>query len=173
MSVMNAMGASAVPMAWGEVATALATKTAHGQFNAPSIISWAKLWETQKYVTFLNRIYNTNTWVVSEKWFKAQSNENQKHILEAARAAIIYSRGVAAHLSELAVDESKEHGMRFNYISLKNMTKLKKMAQVGYRKWAVDDFGLKASIQSIKTRVMLPCLYQFRPNKNFYTRFLS
>ena len=146
MAIMNAMGASAVPMAWGQVATALATKAAHAQFNAPSIITWAKLWETQKYVTFLNHIYNTNTWVVSEKWFKAQSPANQRAIIEAARAAIIYSRGIAAHLSELAVDESKKHGMEFNHITPQNLAELKKLAQAGYRKWAVEDFGLKAEL---------------------------
>ncbi|UCF90114.1 MAG: TRAP transporter substrate-binding protein DctP [Desulfobacterales bacterium] len=146
MAIMNAMGASAVPMAWGEVPTALATKTAHAQFNAPSIISWAKLWETQKYVTFLNHIYNTTTWVVNEKWFKAQSPQNQQALVEAARAAIIYSRGIAAHLSELAVEESKKHGMEFNHIKPENMAELKKLAEGGYRKWAVDEFGLKAEL---------------------------
>jgi len=146
MAIMNAMGASAVPMAWGQVATALATKAAHAQFNAPSIITWAKLWETQKYVTFLNHIYNTNTWVVSEKWFKAQKPEHQRAIIEAAREAIIYSRGLAAHLSELAVEESKKHGMKFNYITPENLAKFKKLAQAGYRKWAVEDFGLKAEL---------------------------
>lgn len=146
LAVMNALGASAVPMAWGQVATALATKAAHAQFNAPSIITWAKLWETQKYVTFLNHIYNTNTWVISEKWFKAQSPENQKAIIESARAAITYSRGVAAHLSELAVDEAKKHGMEFNSITAENMAEMKKLAQAGYRKWAVDEFGLKAEL---------------------------
>jgi TRAP-type C4-dicarboxylate transport system substrate-binding protein len=146
MAIMNAMGASAVPMAWGQVATALATKAAHGQFNAPSIITWAKLWETQKYVTFLNHIYNTNTWMVSDKWFKAQSPQNQQAIIEAARAAVIYSRGIAAHLSELAVEEAKKHGMEFNHVPPANLAKLKSMAQTGYRKWAVDDFGLKADL---------------------------
>jgi len=146
MAIMNGMGASAVPMAWGEVATALATRVAHAQFNAPSIISWAKLWETQKYVTFLNHIYNTNTWMVSEKWFKKQSPEHQREIIQAARAAIIYSRGVAAHLSELAVEESKKHGMKFNYITPENMAKFKELAQSAYRKWAVEEFGLKADL---------------------------
>ncbi len=146
MAVMNALGASAVPMAWGQVATSLATKVAHGQFNAPSIIAWAKMWETQKYVTFLNHIYNTLTWVVSEKWFKAQSPEHQGHIVRAAREAIIYTRGIAAHLSELAVGECKGHGMEFNHITPENMGKFMKMARAGYRKWAVEEFGLEASL---------------------------
>jgi TRAP-type C4-dicarboxylate transport system substrate-binding protein len=146
MAVMNAMGASAVPMAWGDVATALATKTAHAQFNAPSIISWAKLWETQKYVTFLNHFYNTNNWLASDKWFKSQSEEQQRIILECVREAIVYSRGLAAHLSELAVEECKEHGMKFNHISHENMAQFKALAEAGYRKWAVEEFGLEAEL---------------------------
>jgi TRAP-type C4-dicarboxylate transport system substrate-binding protein len=157
MAVMNAMGASAVPMAWGQVATSLATKTAHAQFNAPSVTSWAKLWDVQKYVTWINHFYNTNTWVVNDKWFKAQTPEHQKAILESAREAVVYARGAACHLADLAVEECKKHGMEFNYISAQNMDELKKLGQTGYRKWAVDQFGLKAdlldSVQNEVTRL--------------------
>ena len=107
MAVMNAMGASAVPMAWGQVATSLATKVAHGQFNALSVAVFAKLWETQEYVTYLNHFYNTLTWVISEKWFKAQSPQHQQAIVEAAREAIKYSRGVAAYLSDLMIQQEQ------------------------------------------------------------------
>lgn len=146
MAVMTAMGATAVPMAWGQVATSLATKTAHAQFNAPSITSWAKLWDVQKYVTWINHFYNTNTWVVNDKWFKAQSPANQKAILESVREALWYSRGAACHLADLSVEECKKHGMEFNYITPANMEELKKLGQAGYRKWAVDTFGLKAEL---------------------------
>jgi len=133
-------------MAWGQGATSLATKVAHGQFNALSIIAFAKFWETQEYVTYLNHFYNTITWVVSEKWFKAQKPEYQRAIVMASREAVVYSRGLAAHLSELAVDTCKKHGMKFNHITPKDMASFKKLAQDGYRKWAVEDFGLEASL---------------------------
>lgn len=35
---INSMGASAVSMAWGQVAVAPSIKTAHAQFNVPAII---------------------------------------------------------------------------------------------------------------------------------------
>lgn len=146
MAIMNAMGASAVPMSWEQVATSLATGTAHAQFNASSLITWAKMWEFQKYVTYLNHIYNTNTWVVSDKWFKQQSPEHQEAIIQSARAAVRYSRGIAAHLCALAEDEAKAHGMEFNSITPENMAKFKKLAKAGYRKWATEEFGLKAEL---------------------------
>ena len=97
-------------------------------------------------MTFLNHIYNTNTWVVSDKWFKKQSPENQRMIIENARAAILYSRGMAAHLSELAVVEAKKQGMEINYIDAEEMAKFKQLATEGYRKWAVGDFGLNKQL---------------------------
>ena len=36
--------------------------------------------------------------------------------------------------------------MEFNHITPQNMAELKKLAQAGYRKWAVEDFGLKAEM---------------------------
>ena len=71
-------------------------------------------------------------------------DEHQKIILTAARAAIVYSRGVAAHLSDLAEDEAKKHGMKFNHINPENMQKFMKLGRAGYRKWAVEEFDLKA-----------------------------
>lgn len=146
MAVMNAMGASAVPMAWGQVATSLATKVAHGQFNALSVVAYAKLWETQKYVTYLNHFYNSLTWVISDKWFKAQSPQHRQAILEASREAILYSRGVAAHLSDLAVESCRKNGMKFNHVAPEPMAQFKKLAQAGYRKWVVEEFGLEAAL---------------------------
>ena len=146
MAIMTAMGASAVPMSWEQVATSLASGTAHAQFNASSLITWAKMWEFQKYVTYLNHIYNTNTWVVSDKWFKQQSPEHQEAIIQSARAAVLYSRGIAAHLCALAEEEAKAHGMEFNSITPENMAKFKKLAKAGYRKWATQEFGLPAEL---------------------------
>ncbi len=36
--------------------------------------------------------------------------------------------------------------MKFNYITPENMAKFKKLAQGAYRKWAVDEFDLKADL---------------------------
>jgi TRAP-type C4-dicarboxylate transport system substrate-binding protein len=74
--------------------------------------------------------------------------------VRAAREATIYTRGLAAHLSELAVGECKKHGLKFNDITPENMAKFEKMAQAGYRKWAVEEFGLEASLlDSIQNEV--------------------
>ena len=154
MAVMNAMGASATPMPWGDVATALATGTAHAQFNAPAVIADNHLWDIQKYVSETRHIYNTLQWLVSENWFKRQSKENQFEILRASREAIDYSRSLATHLSLKAVVASKEHGMKWNTVTPENIEKMQKASLAGYKKWAVEDYGLSAElIDSVKNEV--------------------
>jgi hypothetical protein len=46
----------------------------------------------------------------------------------------------------VAEDEAKRHGMKFNRITPENMQTFKKLAMAGYRKWAVEEFGLKAEL---------------------------
>ena len=154
MAIMNAMGASATPMAWGDVIPALATKTAHAQFNAPVVIAAFNLWDVQKYVTPLNHIYNTLTWVVSDPWFKRQSPEHREQILRAAREAILYSRAVAAHLSIEALAEAKKRGMVFNTVAPEAQAELRALAIAGYRKWAVGEFKLpEALVDGVRAEV--------------------
>ena len=154
MAVMNAMGASATPMPWGDVATALATKVAHAQFNAPLVIADNHLWDIQKYVSETNHIYNTLQWLVSDKWFKRQSQEHQEAILRAAKEAILYSRALAVHLNIGAVIESQKHGMVWNTLKPEALAELRQLSQAGYRTWAVEDYGLPASLlDAVKNEV--------------------
>ena len=125
---------------------ALATGTAHAQFNAPIVIASFNLWDVQQYVTFLNHIYNTLTWVVSETWYQEQTPRHREQILRAVREAVLFSRPLAAHLSVLAVEQGKEKGMEFNTIAPDDLAELRNLAVAGYREWAVNDFGLPADL---------------------------
>ncbi|RMF92989.1 MAG: ABC transporter substrate-binding protein [Nitrospinota bacterium] len=154
MAIMKALGASVVPMAWGEVATALATGVAHAQFNAPSILVWAKMWETQKYVSFTNHIYNTLTWVINDKFFRSLPPDQQRVVLKAAREAIILSRGLAAQLSERAIDTLKEKGMELAFLTPEELKAFEKLAKPAFEKWAVEEFKLDPNlIRSVRQEV--------------------
>ena len=55
-------------------------------------------------------------------------------------------RPLAAHLSVLAVEKGKEKGMEFNTVAPDALAELRGLAVAGYRKWAVEDFGLPAEL---------------------------
>jgi TRAP-type C4-dicarboxylate transport system substrate-binding protein len=79
IATMRALGASATPLPWGEVATALATGLADGQFNAPIVSAGFKLWEVNDYTTWTGHVYNTLSWMTQscEKF-------DECHVLEEA-----------------------------------------------------------------------------------------
>ncbi len=79
---MKALGASATPLPWGEVLTALGTGLADGQFNAPGVSASFKLWDVNDYTTWSGHVYNTATWVVSETWFQSLPDEYKAIIVD-------------------------------------------------------------------------------------------
>ena len=70
VATMKALGASATPLPWGEVVTALGTGLADGQFNAPGVSLAFKLWEVNDYTTLSGHVYNSISWMVSENWYQ-------------------------------------------------------------------------------------------------------
>lgn len=143
VAVMKALGAKALPMPWGEVPTALATGVADGQFNASSILVWVKMWETQKYVSQTKHIYNTESWVISERFYQDELiPDERKAILRSARQALNESRGYARLLCYKAWDVLVENGMEVYFPTPDEIQKFKEIGRPGFLEWIVDDFGI-------------------------------
>jgi len=86
LRTMQAFGASAVPLPFTEVYTALKTGVVDGQEN-PYINIWdSKFYEVQKYLTAINYIYIGSPFCVGLKWWKSLSAEDQKLIAKAGLA---------------------------------------------------------------------------------------
>src|SRR5690606_18153432 len=96
IATMKALGASATPLPWGEVLTALSTGLSDGQLNAPGISKSFKLWEVNDYTTWSGHIFNSQSWMVSEKWFQSLPDEYKNIILHSAQEAIKIGHGIAA-----------------------------------------------------------------------------
>ncbi len=93
VALMEALGATAIPLEWGQVITALATGVADAQFNAPINGTKYKLYEILPYASYTGHIYNTLNWVVNDKWFSDLPENYQEIILRSAREAITIARG--------------------------------------------------------------------------------
>jgi TRAP-type transport system periplasmic protein len=88
MEFMKALGASPTPIAWSEVYTALQTNVVDGQHNPLWVVKMGKLYEVQKYLTISNHMPATYTFIVSDKWFRSLSPEEQDIIKRSARVAV-------------------------------------------------------------------------------------
>ena len=90
---MKAMGASGVPVAWGELYTALQTGVVDGaENNHPSLISM-KFYEVSKFYTLDEHMRIPDVNIISTKVFEKLSKSQQAAILQAGVEATAYMRG--------------------------------------------------------------------------------
>lgn len=146
VATMRALGASATPLPWGEVVTALSTGLADGQFNAPGVSKFFKLWEVNNYTTLSGHVYNSQAWLVSDSWFKSLPPAYQKVITQAARESIALAHGISALQ---AIDGWNESCKRFKECYILPSAERKKMADIAqpaWKKWIVNDFKLDQAL---------------------------
>jgi tripartite ATP-independent transporter DctP family solute receptor len=80
IDAFNALGASAIPMAFSEVFTALQNGTIDCQENPYANIQGNRLNEVQKYTIETKHIYDTSPLLASKLWWDKLSPEDQKLI---------------------------------------------------------------------------------------------
>ncbi len=84
IKAMEAMGANAVSIPYGETYMALKTGVADGQENPYTNITSMKFNEVQKYLTEVKYQFHPDPFYVSLKWWKTLPDETKKLITECA-----------------------------------------------------------------------------------------
>jgi tripartite ATP-independent transporter DctP family solute receptor len=104
IDTMKALGANGVPVAWGELYTALQTGVVDGaENNHPSVISM-KFYEVSKYYSLDEHMRIPDVNIISTKVFEKLSKPQQAAILKAGEEATAYMRGAwkVAEIEDLA-----------------------------------------------------------------------
>lgn len=94
LKIVEALGASATPIAWAELYSALQTGVVDGQENAPYVLLLAKLQEVQKYYTLDKHLLNMPLVVVNEDFYQGLSDEDRAALESAARQASFAMLGI-------------------------------------------------------------------------------
>jgi len=146
VATMKALGASATPLPWGEVLTALGTGLADGQFNAPGVSTSFKLWEVNDYTTWSGHVYNSQSWMVSETWFQSLPEEYQDIVVDSAREAVEMAHGIAALHAVVGWQKSCEEFEECVLLAEDEKQKMADIARPAWKDWIVNDFGIEASL---------------------------
>jgi tripartite ATP-independent transporter DctP family solute receptor len=117
LETFKAFKANPVPMAFGELYTALETKTVDGQENPYNTILSSKFYEVQKYLTISNHVYSPWIVTVSKKWWDGLSKDEQKILADAARASRDFERKDTRDEGAKALADLKAKGMQINELS--------------------------------------------------------
>ena len=117
LDTFKTLGTNAVPMAFGEVFTALETTTIDGQENPFVTINTSKFYEVQKYLSVTRHAYTPFLVLYSKKMWDTLSKEEQAALREAAIEGQKVQRATIRAEDGKALAELKAKGMQVNEIS--------------------------------------------------------
>jgi len=117
LDTFKTLGTNAVPMAFGEVFTALETKTIDGQENPFVTIDTSKFYEVQKYLSVTRHAYTPFLILYSKKLWDQLSPAEQAVLREAAIEGRKAQRASIRAQSDKALAGLKAKGMQVNEIS--------------------------------------------------------
>lgn len=101
LKMVESLGASATPIAWGELYNALQTGVVDGQENAPYVVLLGNLQEVQSYYTLDGHLVNMPLVFINDDFYQG---------LDEADRAVFDEAGRAASFAMLGVIKAKETG---------------------------------------------------------------
>jgi len=112
---MKALGASPLPMAFGELYTALEQKTVDAQENPLAVIYSSRFFEVQKYLAMTGHFYSPAMLLISEMTWQKLSKKNQAILSAAAAVAKTYERKLSMEADQNLEAELKKAGMTITH----------------------------------------------------------
>lgn len=106
----EALGATAIPVAFSETYTALQQGVVECQENPIVSINSMKFYEVQDYMMLSNHGYIGTAFIFSKVWFDAQPADMQDMLMDAAKEAGAYQRYVSAQDNDRLLQEIIDAG---------------------------------------------------------------
>lgn len=132
LDTFRRLGANPVPMAFGEVFTALETGAVDGQENPLPLIEATKFYEVQKYLTMTRHAYSPNPVLVNLGVWESLNADEQSLMASCAASA----RDAQIERSRAAIGEAAENltaeGMEISELPAEEMAKLRELVSPVY-----------------------------------------
>lgn len=109
---IRAMGATPVPISWGEVYTALSQRVADGVENAIDELFTARLHEVQKYLSLTQHIYVAVPIIINDRFYQGLSPDLQGIIAAAAKESVLWRREALKTSEENSLAAMKRAGIQ-------------------------------------------------------------
>ena len=116
VAALNAMGANATPMAFGEVYTAMQTGVLDGFEHGAAVVKAQKFYEISKYIALTRHLFGPLVFAYSNSEWEKLTDAEQQVIMEAAIIARDVQRGLAPIREAEAFNFLREKGMMIHEI---------------------------------------------------------
>jgi tripartite ATP-independent transporter DctP family solute receptor len=126
----NALGATATPLAFGEVYLGLKTGTIDGQDNPLPSVRAAKFYEVTKQIVLTSHLVDSLFIAISNKSFNALNATQKQKVMAAAQAAAAYNNDNTVQEEAQLVDFFKKEGLQ---VSTPDVAAFRKTVQATYQ----------------------------------------
>jgi tripartite ATP-independent transporter DctP family solute receptor len=125
----SAFKANPIPMAFGELYSALETGTVDGEENPYTVILSNKFYEVQKYVSATNHTFTQNIILVSKIFWDKLSPTEQRMMREAYEESRGYQKEQTRLQTESALAELQAKGMKYNAVAPAELERMRNAVQ--------------------------------------------
>jgi tripartite ATP-independent transporter DctP family solute receptor len=136
LDTFKSMDSTAVPLAYGELYTALETKAIDGQENPFANIETAKFYEAQKYLSITKHAYTVATILFSKRIWERLSKDEKETLMTCAEQAKAEERRVNRAQSDQSLAKLKQHGMVVNEVAPDEIARMRDKVKEVYVKHA-------------------------------------
>jgi tripartite ATP-independent transporter DctP family solute receptor len=156
LDTFTTLGTNAMPMAFGEVFTALETGTIDAQENPYVTIDTSQFSEVQDYLTETRHAYTPFMVLFSKPIFDTYSAEEQQILRDCALEGQAAQRTASRDLSQQSLARVQEAGMEFNQLDTAEMERIREAVAGVYDTHAATigaDVveGIRAELETIRS----------------------
>ncbi len=116
VQMFQSLGGNAVPMAWGEVFTAVQQGTIDGLEIPVAVVRNNQFADVTQYLSLTRHTYSAIVYLVSKRTFDSLSSEDQAALREAASLAVAAQREINARNTQAIIEDLASLGMEVNEI---------------------------------------------------------
>lgn len=139
--MVEALGATPVPIPYLELYTSLQTGVVDGQENPPSNILMQKFYQVQKHMTLDHHTMTVGAVITNEKWWQSLSDDQRKEILSANAEAHLAHDGIGAVRDLLGVQEIRDKGVDVYVPTPEDIKKFRDATVPPVEAWMKEQYG--------------------------------
>lgn len=133
----NALGATAVPMALGDVYTSLQNGTLDGVENPLSTLYGQSFQEVAKYILLTGHIKNFTTWCIGTDYLNTLTKEQQELLISTGEEAGLYNNELQEAADEDYAQKMRDAGVEITELTDEQLAEWKEAAQSFYEKGSI------------------------------------
>jgi tripartite ATP-independent transporter DctP family solute receptor len=143
MAYVNALGAAATPIPFGELYSALQQGVVDGEENPVANIFGSKFYEVQKYLIMDRHVHDPSPLLISLKSWDKLTAEQKEIVQQAATEAGIYMRQKSVELEEGTLKKLAESGMTVIHLTPEQAVMFRDVTKDVYKQF-INEAGQEA-----------------------------